>query len=66
MQPANAATPAPAAFVVLGVQAKVAVPGLVSTSVTELVLPGTVFPKASCTLTVGWTANAVPPVPFPG
>ena len=41
-------------------------PGVVSARVTELVLPVTVLPKASCTVTSGWPAHAVWLVPLPG
>ena len=37
-----------------------------SASVTELVLPVTVFPDASCTDTTGWVGSAVPAVPALG
>ena len=41
---------------------KAAPPGFVMVNVTELVLPSTVFPPGSCTLTTGWVGNATPPV----
>jgi hypothetical protein len=60
LQPPNVATPATAGFG-FNVQPKTELPGVVIASSTELVLVVTVFPTASCTVTTGWVANAVPP-----
>ena len=61
LQPANVATPATAGFGLV-VQPKTAPAGVVIAKVTELVLPVTVLPPASCTVTTGWVAKAT--VPF--
>jgi hypothetical protein len=61
LHPANVATPATAAFVVVPVHAKVAPAGVVSVNVTELVLAMIVRPTESWTVTTGWTANGDPP-----
>ena len=52
LHPANVATPATAVFG-LAVQVNVAPAGVVSVNVTGLVLPVTVLPAASCTVTTG-------------
>src|SRR6476660_5990769 len=57
LQPANVATPATAAFG-FAVHVNTAPAGVVIASVTELVLPTTVLPAASCTLTAGCVPNA--------
>ena len=63
--PANVATPATAAWGLVP-QVRVAPPGVVSARVTLLVLPVTVFPNTSWTVTTGCVPKAVPPVLPPG
>ena len=66
LQPAKVSTPATA---VLGFVVHVSVPppGFVPiASVIDAVLPVTVLPPASCTVTTGCWAHADPPVPPPG
>ena len=65
LQPANVATPTTTVFG-LAVQDSVAPPGVVSARVTEPEYDVSVPPKKSWTVTVGWEARAVPPVPLPG
>src|SRR5664280_3610088 len=65
LQPANVSTPE-AAFFGLAVQVRVAPPGVVIARVIKVVAVVTVLPPASWTVTVGWVAQAVPPVPPPG
>ncbi len=65
LQPVNATRPADAASGFVP-HVRVAAPGTVSVRVTALLAPVTVLPDASRTVTTGWVARAVPPVPLPG
>ena len=65
LQVAKVASPATAAFA-LGVQVKVAPPGVVRARDTVVVLVVTVLPPASCTATTGWAAQLVLETPPPG
>src|ERR1700692_2885432 len=62
LQPVNVAIPATADRGVVFVQLRSAPAGVVIVSVTELVSVATVAPEASCTVTSGWVAKAMPPV----
>src|SRR5664280_1841215 len=64
-QPANVSTPATAGCGLV-VQVRIAPPGVVIARVIEVVAVVTVLPPASWTVTVGWVAQTVPPVPPPG
>src|ERR1700730_13208016 len=61
LHPANAATPATAAFG-FAVHVNVAPAGVVMANNTLLVFPTIVLPPASCTATIGWVPNAAAPV----
>ena len=66
MQPAKVATPETAALG-LAVHDSTPPPGFVPIANVMLATDDvTVFPPASCTLTTGCVAHAVPPVPPPG
>src|SRR3954453_14762621 len=66
LQPAKASTPATAFFGFV-VHVSVPPPGFVPiASVIDAVLPVTVFPPASCTMTTGCCDQADPPAPPPG
>lgn len=66
LQPANVSTPE-LAFFGFAVQASVPPPGFVPiASVIEAELVVTVFPPASCTVTVGCVVQTTPAVPPPG
>src|SRR5438477_470 len=68
LHPAKVSTPATAALVLDGVQLRAPLPGglVPMARVMLAVEPVTVLPPASCTVTTGCVAQAVPPVPPPG